>query len=405
MTDDQTRPGPLEALESAPIDDADGRALATLRRIYELGDPVPPSLLDRVKFAITLDDLEAEVARLQREAVPELHAARSEDVLKAQTVTFTSETLTTMVTITPLATNGVRIDGWVFCGMFFLDVELRDRRRDAARHRGRGRPVRLRAGCPRTRRAGLAAEWRRQGRSRGDHSRDRDLNRRGRRFPTTAARSLEQVEELRTAARDANNSGRPARGAAIVARALAMLDHVAATEESLPRARYLRARLLITQAFADIEIHGYARSAPVMEAASTAAAESGSLDAIALVHDLRGCLLLRNGDIEASLPEFDQAIALVGALAPTEQPSLFLNRGSAYLYRRDLGSARDDLRTSAELARQIGLTRVESKAMHNLGYAEYLAGNLPLALDTLARAHGLDEDVARAGLLDNSRAS
>ena len=214
---------------------------------------------------------------------------------------------------------------------------------------------------------------------------------------------MEQVEELRTAARDANNSGRPARGAAIVARALAMLDHVAATEASLPRARYLRARLLITQAFADIEIHGYARSAPVMEAASTAAAESGSLDAIALVHDLRGCLLLRNGDIEASLPEFDQAIALVGEVAPTEQPSLFLNRGSAYLYRRDLGSARDDLRTSAELARQIGLTRVESKAMHNLGYAEYLAGNLPLALDTLARAHGLDEDVARAGLLDRAR--
>jgi hypothetical protein len=124
MTDDQTRPGPLEALESAPIDDADGLALATLRRIYEAGDPVPPSLLDRVKFAITLDDLEAEVARLQREALPELAAARSENVLKAQTVTFTSDALTTMVTITPLPTNGVRIDGWASPGAF-LDVELR----------------------------------------------------------------------------------------------------------------------------------------------------------------------------------------------------------------------------------------------------------------------------------------
>ena len=100
MTDDQTRPGSLEALESGPIDEADGRALATLRRIYEVGDPVPPTLLDRVKFAITLDDLEAEVARLQREAVPEFDAARSEDVLKAQTVTFTTDTLTTMVRTT-----------------------------------------------------------------------------------------------------------------------------------------------------------------------------------------------------------------------------------------------------------------------------------------------------------------
>lgn len=188
-----------------------------------------------------------------------------------------------------------------------------------------------------------------------------------------------------------------------MARALALLDHVAATEADLPRARYLRARLLITQAFADIEIHGYARTAPVIEAASVAAAESGSLAALALVHDLRGCLLLRNGDIEASLPEFDQAVALVDEVAPTEQPSLYLNRGSAHLSRRDIGSAREDLRTSAGLAGRIGLTRVESKAMHNLGYAEYLAGNLPLALDTLARAHDLDEDVARAGLLDRAR--
>jgi tetratricopeptide (TPR) repeat protein len=181
------------------------------------------------------------------------------------------------------------------------------------------------------------------------------------------------------------------------------LDHASTSEADLPLARYLRARLLITQAFADIEIHGYARSAPVIEAASAAAEESGSLDAVALVHDLRGCRLLRNGDIDASLPEFDQAIALVGAVAPTEQPSLFLNRGSAHLHRRDIGPARDDLRTSARLAGRIGLTRVESKAMHNLGYAEYLAGNLPLALDTLAQAHDLDTDVARAGLLDRAR--
>ena len=119
MTDDETRG--LDALEAGPIDDADGRALATLRRIYELGDPVPPSLLDRVKFAITLDHLEAEVAQLQREAIPQLAAARSEDILTAQTVTFTSETLTTMVTITPLPTGGVRLDGWASPGAL-LDV-------------------------------------------------------------------------------------------------------------------------------------------------------------------------------------------------------------------------------------------------------------------------------------------
>ncbi|HVD22075.1 MAG TPA: carboxypeptidase regulatory-like domain-containing protein [Lapillicoccus sp.] len=126
MTDDSIRQGQLDELErlaAMPIDDADGRALEVLRDVYTVGDPVPPSLLDRVKFAITLDDLEAEVARLQREAVHE-PAARSENLLKAQTITFTSETLTTMVTVTPISSARVRLDGWASPGSG-LDVELR----------------------------------------------------------------------------------------------------------------------------------------------------------------------------------------------------------------------------------------------------------------------------------------
>lgn len=128
MTDDSTRPGQLDELgrlAATPIDDADDHALAILRDVYAVGDPVPARLLDRVKFAITLDDLEADVARLQREAVEEL-ATRSEDILKAQTITFTSDTLTTMVTITPLSSERVRLDGWASPGSG-LDVELRVR--------------------------------------------------------------------------------------------------------------------------------------------------------------------------------------------------------------------------------------------------------------------------------------
>ncbi|MEO8830641.1 carboxypeptidase regulatory-like domain-containing protein [Lapillicoccus sp.] len=124
MTDREHDQSRLDELELGVVDDVDGRALATLRRIYEVGDPVPPSLLDRVKFAITLDDLEAEVAMLQRESLPELAGARSDDLLRARTVTFTSDTLTTMVTITPLENDGVRLDGWAAPGAF-LNVELR----------------------------------------------------------------------------------------------------------------------------------------------------------------------------------------------------------------------------------------------------------------------------------------
>ena len=125
MNADSTRR--LDELEHGTVDTLDELALTALRAIYEQGDPVPPGLVERVKFAITLDDLEAEVARLQRDSVPEL-VARSEmtsdDLLKVRTVTFTSDTLTTMVTITPVNGDQVRLDGWAAPGAF-LDVELR----------------------------------------------------------------------------------------------------------------------------------------------------------------------------------------------------------------------------------------------------------------------------------------
>ncbi len=166
---------------------------------------------------------------------------------------------------------------------------------------------------------------------------------------------------------------------------------------------HLRARLLITLAFSEFEVHGLDRGQVALDAAMLAAEASGGLDAVALVHDLRGLLLVRSGQVAASLPEFDAAVALVEHLDPAEQPSLFLNRGSVHLHSRNLAAARLDLQHCAALAAGLGLTRLESKAMHNLGYAEYLAGNLPLALTTLAEAHALDVDVSRAGLLDRAR--
>lgn len=120
-------PRRIEELEREPIDDVDQAALRTLRAIYEHGDPVPPGLIERVKFALTLDDLEAEVARLQRDFDPQLVArseVQSEDVLKARTVTFTSDAVTAMVTVTPITADRVRLDGWAAPGAH-LAVELR----------------------------------------------------------------------------------------------------------------------------------------------------------------------------------------------------------------------------------------------------------------------------------------
>ena len=100
----------LSELAAAPIDDHDTHVLADLAALYTRADPVPRGLVERLQFAITLDALEAEVAELQR--APALTGVRGDEVTEAQTVTFTSSSVTTMVTITPTSADRARIDGW-----------------------------------------------------------------------------------------------------------------------------------------------------------------------------------------------------------------------------------------------------------------------------------------------------
>jgi hypothetical protein len=121
MTTPSPRPS-LDELAAGEIDDADIRVLQQMAQIHDALDPVPSGLVDRIQFGITLDALHAEIAELQRSG--DLAGVRSEAGTDAQTVTFTSASLSTMVTITPTAPERVRIDGWVAPGGGVL-VELR----------------------------------------------------------------------------------------------------------------------------------------------------------------------------------------------------------------------------------------------------------------------------------------
>lgn len=112
----------VATLAAAPIDDVDLAVLDELAAAYADVDPVPDGLIERLQFAITLDALHAEIAQLTR--LDDLVGARAEAAAEVRTVTFTSQSTSTMVTITPMSGDHVRIDGWVTDGAG-MEVELR----------------------------------------------------------------------------------------------------------------------------------------------------------------------------------------------------------------------------------------------------------------------------------------
>jgi hypothetical protein len=111
----------LAELAAEPLDERDSAILDQIAAAYSAADPVPDGLVERLQFAITLDALHAEIAQLTR--MDDLVGARA-DAAEVQTVTFTSQSTTTMITVTPTGADRVRIDGWVTDGAG-IAIELR----------------------------------------------------------------------------------------------------------------------------------------------------------------------------------------------------------------------------------------------------------------------------------------
>lgn len=123
MTDESHIPG-LDTMAGQLLDELDDAVLAELAGLFERVDPVPAGLVERVGFTLTMADLEMELARLTMDA-REPVGARGEE--RARTVTFASDSLTVMVTVTPRGIGTCRLDGWLAPGGA-LRVELRSDR-------------------------------------------------------------------------------------------------------------------------------------------------------------------------------------------------------------------------------------------------------------------------------------
>ena len=96
-----------------PLDGTDAALLDEVARLYDDTDPVPPGLLDRLSFALALDELHAEVAELTRVPVDLAGVRGDVAAVRTQTMTFAAEFLTAMITVTHAGPDRIRLDGWL----------------------------------------------------------------------------------------------------------------------------------------------------------------------------------------------------------------------------------------------------------------------------------------------------
>ena len=117
MTDDDFPHGVEPAVAAAAEERLDAIDEAVLREVallLEQVDPVPADLVERVQFSLALDEVYAEVAHITRLSDDALAVRGEPDAAtRTETLTFSAERLTAMVTVSRAAPEQVRLDGWL----------------------------------------------------------------------------------------------------------------------------------------------------------------------------------------------------------------------------------------------------------------------------------------------------
>jgi CHAT domain-containing protein len=129
-----------------------------------------------------------------------------------------------------------------------------------------------------------------------------------------------------------------------------------------------------------------------------------------ILQSQRGLIFMRTGREGDALRMLDSAVALLDQ-DPTETANLaiaLLNRSFAHLNAGDVRRARRDLIWCQRVAADGGDDLNAAKALHNLGYCDLLAGNIPAALQLFNAAAGTYRLIAPGNLpvlaMDKARA-
>ncbi|HST48415.1 CHAT domain-containing protein [Jatrophihabitans sp.] len=198
-----------------------------------------------------------------------------------------------------------------------------------------------------------------------------------------------------------NNAGHPLRAVRLFRRALSLPELARPADE---QARLVAARIWISLAMSESEVIGADCGLADLAEAERLVELTGNPGLRALLHLQYGYIQVRAGHFAAGLAHLDAAVELIEYAEPAHACNILINRGSLQLYRGQLGAARQDLIRSADLAAEHGLRVEEFKARHNLGYLEFLAGNLALALKIMDDVQAIDAQVSLAvALLDRAR--
>lgn len=219
---------------------------------------------------------------------------------------------------------------------------------------------------------------------------------------TTLDAEPERLRAAIEAAREHLNHGRPTDARTRYDELSRVLD---AADDGSPVFAELRARLLLGLAVAAFEVDGGLPGAlAVLDDAAAEVARGGCDQLIAPLHGVRGLLLLRSGEVGSALLALDAAVLSLGAAAPYDQMTLLLNRGALHLDRGALDAAAADFGACLEIATADGHELLARKARHNLGYVDFLRGQLPRALAAMRTAEESNPgDPSPIALLDQAR--
>lgn len=187
---------------------------------------------------------------------------------------------------------------------------------------------------------------------------------------------VERAAALHAAGIEANAEMRPQVAVRHLRAALEILGRPSAGDVT---ASTLRGRILVSLALAESEQGHIQAGLDLLTVAEPLLppTERGAL------HGQRGILLRRTGRDLLAVEAYATALTLLDPDRQAEDVArVRLNRAVLHLASVHLGPARDDLHACLALAEARGFPRLQAKARHNLGFLDFLTGDLPAALRT-----------------------